>query len=297
MEIIKLGTSAIFHQDIAQLGLAPAWHANVSPQPQPQSQPPPQPPFLLSPSHEGYFLYIAPMEMEAHSLQLRPASATETDPALSSPCPKLLPSNPIAHVTFRHPGYPDLSNILFRLPTFDGREPDDDGTGGWGVHHGTALWACSIIACNIDGFLHPTLLQLPPDSSRPVETSLDALLTAKVYYFYPRAWTSPLDLEYPVCPSFHDWQFPHDTTPKVWKDVYVCTNLPHCSLQVLNISRNTPDQSHGYQRRVSSPRLSSYVTSPVGSPILTIAPTQPILFPRRNTIGYVVLPPSCFCLS
>lgn len=156
--------------------------------------------------------WTTPMTMEAHVLKLRPTSATETDPALSSPCPKLLPPTPLSHVTFRHPGYPDLSNILFRMPAYDGCELDGDRAGsGWGVHHGTALWACSIIASNIDGFLHPARLQSPPDGSLPVEDSVDALLMGNVYYFYPRAWTSSpdqADLQYAVCPSFQDWRFP-----------------------------------------------------------------------------------------
>lgn len=168
-------------------------------------------------------------------LHLRPSYGTYADPLLSSSLPRFLPSLPVSYITFRHPGYQDLGNILFCLPTHDGQQPtapdgegiqDGDGTrhsGGWGVHHGTALRACSIIACNIDGFLSSILLTTPPFEVPTL--SFDSLLTARVYYFYPRLWLqsqAQLDLVYPVCPSFQDWCFPHDNVPAEWIDVYVC---------------------------------------------------------------------------
>ncbi|KAL0630932.1 hypothetical protein Q9L58_010220, partial [Maublancomyces gigas] len=174
-------------------------------------------------------------------VSLRPSYATPTgnlvrpnDPNIVTPCPHFHQSLPSTHITFRHPGYPNPGNILFRLPAHDGCEPDgdhelDDGhvDRRRGVHHGTALEACSIIACNSKGFLSPRLLQSPPDHI----PSLNSLLTAKVYYFYPSAWIrsrSQEDLVYPVCPSFKDWQFPHGAVPTDWMSVYKNTNtLPN----------------------------------------------------------------------
>lgn len=180
--------------------------------------------------------------MESEVLGLRPSYAGHTKPLLPISSP-FLPPIPLSHITFRHPGYQDKAfwaqqypknNIIFRLPTLDGRELDSNGDGGsgggggggWGVHHGTALRACSIIACNIDGFLSPTHLSTPP--TVVPQLPLDSLLTADVYYFYPCLWVESQGqsgLDYPVCPTFQDWRFPHNDVPPEWMDVYVYTTI------------------------------------------------------------------------
>lgn len=202
------------------------------------------------------------MERVMNSMEqsLRPSYATPTsnsvkpnDPHHDTPCPHFHQSLPSTHITFRHPGYPHPGNILFRLPVYDGCEPDEDyehdedydpdhdhAEYGRGVHHGTALEACSIIACNSKGFLSPKLLQSPPDHI----PSLNSLLTARVYYFYPKAWIrsrSQEDLVYPVCPSFKDWQFPHGAVPADWMFVYKYTHPvpPHNGELLTIIVRNT----------------------------------------------------------
>lgn len=155
----------------------------------------------------------------------------------SSPiCPHFLPLLPTAYITFRHPGYPDPGNILCRLPTYDGPVSDqgagtndDEDPSVWGLHYGTALQACSIIACNAKGFLSATILDV--DAQPDTALDWDFLLPGKVYYFYSSAWIAsrdPADLVYPVCPGFQDWQFPHGLLPKEWVSVYVCYALIPC---------------------------------------------------------------------
>lgn len=134
-----------------------------------------------------------------------------------------LPSLPHAiSVAFRHPAYQDQTNILFRLPAFDSGDSVN-----WGIHHDTALTACSIISCNIRGFLSPTRLEsLAP---RPAVPPSDTLLMSRSYYFYPLTWcdaetTEDMDLRYPVCGDFMDWQFPLNDFPPKWVDIEVSAN-------------------------------------------------------------------------
>lgn len=176
--------------------------------------------------------------MTSQPLILRPSFATNhLEPLLPSYHYLHPPTSlPTSYITFRHPGYPPPANILLRLPNYDACEADSNGTGDakdtfdnrvWGVQHGIALQACSIIACNLDGVLSSTILQHRPgerESLIPHTLDCDSLLTAEDYYFYPRAWFtsgSDEDLVYPVWPSFADWQFPHNLLPQQWLDVYV----------------------------------------------------------------------------
>lgn len=53
-------------------------------------------------------------------------------------------------ISFRHPGYDDPEDILLTLPRLDSHPQAESA----GVHHGTALLACQIIANNaLDGYL------------------------------------------------------------------------------------------------------------------------------------------------
>lgn len=140
-------------------------------------------------------------------------AATDSHNLSAAPCPHFLPPSRNSFITFRHPGYPAPGNILCRLSIYDGSKTSSNDVGRLcGIHHGTAIQAGSIIACNTTGFLSPTI----PDAAteaEPVENR-DALLTAKVNYFYSRAWITSRDqfnLAYPVYPSFQDWQFLHNS--------------------------------------------------------------------------------------
>jgi hypothetical protein len=101
----------------------------------------------------------------------------------------------------------------------------NDG-GGTGLHHRTALIACGIVACNQwNGYLSAE--RYGPPLSEP----FDALLTGSQYFYHVRRpslllpglpsaanedpkTTEPL--QYPICPRFADWSFPHDNLPPTW---------------------------------------------------------------------------------
>jgi len=78
-------------------------------------------------------------------------------------------------IRFLHPGYPAPTNTLLYLPRVDPTSTDT-----FGVHYGTALIACQIIANNaFDG-----RLALDEKCQQLVDASLDSVLTADVYYFF-----------------------------------------------------------------------------------------------------------------
>lgn len=168
---------------------------------------------------------------------LRPPASVDNTTTVNPPCSGCTasPSLPEPHpphrsyVHFRHPGYDDTRNLMFRLEAFDRyhihQSADAPYQDHWGVHHGTALRACSIIACNLDGFLSPTRLTTPRMTETPVgapslESSphLDDVLTGTNYYYYP---LSDTDDVYPVCSGFEHWPFPHTKVPLEWTELYV----------------------------------------------------------------------------
>ncbi|KAL6717731.1 hypothetical protein ACLMJK_003816 [Lecanora helva] len=125
---------------------------------------------------------------------------------------------PLRTIRFRHPGYPNSSNILLVLYAFD--SPDG------GLHYGTAFLACAIVAVNaFNGYMTETL-----DGDK-LEMDWDKLLIKEDYYFHvppagdnsregqycaDQSATSSNRYQYPVYPSFNEWSFPHATLPKEW---------------------------------------------------------------------------------
>lgn len=78
-------------------------------------------------------------------------------------------------IRFLHPGY-SISNTLVSLPRVDRVE----STTTFGVHYGTALLACQIVAGNA---FDTGRLTLDQAGQRPVNLPLDDILTENVYYF------------------------------------------------------------------------------------------------------------------
>lgn len=116
-------------------------------------------------------------------------------------------------ISFHHPGYPHLLRPLLILPPLDRSQDQSDPR--WGIHYGTAITACSIIACNRAGYL----TEASPDGPR-VDASWDSLLTSPTYYFHveslgPGDETQNTFIRYPVCPTFYDREFP-ETMPQEW---------------------------------------------------------------------------------
>lgn len=111
-------------------------------------------------------------------------------------------------VTLHHPSY-EFSPLI-RLSAFD------NASGG--IHHGTALLICGILAGNIwDGWLTETR-----DGNR-LDVNKEAALLGKDYFFHT-PWPAESSEEqrvqgmykYPIVPSFRCWPFPHDTPPPGW---------------------------------------------------------------------------------
>jgi hypothetical protein len=86
-------------------------------------------------------------------------------------------------IAFYHPGYPNLplfSSTLLQLPRIDSGSVAGSEAVVTGVHHGTALTACQIIANNaFEGYL-----AIDKDGKEPVDVPFDGLLTRGFYFFF-----------------------------------------------------------------------------------------------------------------
>ncbi|KAJ2988785.1 hypothetical protein NUW58_g3796 [Xylaria curta] len=123
----------------------------------------------------------------------------------SYPQPAATEFDGMDEIKFHHPGYPPPHDILFILPRLD------RSSSLQGVHHGTALTACQIIANNaFDGYLAKDR-----EGCERVDSNLDFnhLLTESNYWFFVASTPSNLN-PYPIVPSFQDWAFPHQRIPR-----------------------------------------------------------------------------------
>ena len=111
------------------------------------------------------------------------------------------PSGLVDRVVIMHPGY-QRNNDLITFYAWD------NGTNGNGIHLGTVLLACGIIACNeFKGYISRN-----KDGSNRITEPDYYLLPTGLYYFY----IGPGVSRYPVFPSFGEWTYPHDNVPKTW---------------------------------------------------------------------------------
>lgn len=119
----------------------------------------------------------------------------------------------VAEVSFCHPGYEPPHDLLFKLPRLD----QEHASPTKGIHYGTALTACQIVANNaLNGYLATDRA-----GRHRVHGDADSVLTGTRYWFFtadtPAEATSATDkgaglhakVPYPVVPSFQDWPFPH----------------------------------------------------------------------------------------
>lgn len=117
-----------------------------------------------------------------------------------------------------HPSYPDHDNLLFTLPLLDpvhalsyNQEPRFDcPPTAFGIHFGTLITACMVVACNTPG-----RLCLDRNGLRPIEAAWNQVLTGVTVCYY-HAETATPQVPYPTCPSFWHWEFPHDKIPDQW---------------------------------------------------------------------------------
>ncbi|CAN8106466.1 unnamed protein product [Discula destructiva] len=105
-------------------------------------------------------------------------------------------------ISFRHPGYRDLSDVLFELPRLD-TSPQTERAG---VHYGTALLACQIVANNsFHGYL-----ATDRDGQQRVSLTLDGVLLEDNYWFIVPVTGDSAESVYPVVSRFEEWRFPHN---------------------------------------------------------------------------------------
>lgn len=139
------------------------------------------------------------MSQLQQSSLLRPSKSSEP-----SPSPSFFSGSRDDTVEIKHPGYPDHfeQNVLMVLYAFDRQ--------GGGLHYGTALVACGLVAGNVwNGYF-----TLDRDSPR-LELRDDDILLEKSYYFHvPSSNSDPH--KYAIYPSFEHWAFPHDHLPPAW---------------------------------------------------------------------------------
>jgi hypothetical protein len=110
------------------------------------------------------------------------------------------PTQAVNIVEFFHPAYPGKQ--LFQLNAYDGE--------GASLDYGVALTACCIVAAGQPGYL------TTERDGPPVVEPDNSLLTGGKYYYHVTDDTYPSG-EYPICPSFSHWRFPHDGKyPAAW---------------------------------------------------------------------------------
>lgn len=133
-------------------------------------------------------------------------------------------------ILFRHPGYDDSNNVLFKLDAND--TETDDGSPAQhpdrsGIYAQFALDACAIIAGNrTDGWLS-TLRD--PNHARNDQVDGSGILHAPAYYYHLALEESAngCNVPYPIVPSFREWRFPHDNIPSHWQQLPLDTrSLP-----------------------------------------------------------------------
>ncbi|KAF5384127.1 hypothetical protein D9615_003228 [Tricholomella constricta] len=98
-------------------------------------------------------------------------------------------------IAFWHPG--TNSPFLF-LPAND----ISDVPNVFGLHHGTALLACQVLAFNEPGYLSTS--RDPEDVSSRHDGGPDSLLLQTEYYYFPVNFD-----DYKICVRFSKWRFPH----------------------------------------------------------------------------------------
>jgi hypothetical protein len=108
------------------------------------------------------------------------------------------PSRP-AFVQFYHPanGLPFLT-----LPAYD-------CSPNFGIHYGTAIAACQILACNKNGYLSTSRNR---DATGRINVDLDSIIPSGKYYYH--LISSKSNALYPICCDFSYWEFPHKNSPR-----------------------------------------------------------------------------------
>ncbi|CAK7205577.1 hypothetical protein SEUCBS139899_008355 [Sporothrix eucalyptigena] len=136
-------------------------------------------------------------------------------------------------ILFCHPAYTDFFSVLLTLPKLE-----EDENGQLGVHYGTAHTACAILAANaFNGFF-----SIDREGTERVDPEINSVLTQDKYYFFVDG-ADDEHINYPVVPSFLDWEFPHDRIPTAWTQAvayaHTSPKSPLCGLTQFSLPVET----------------------------------------------------------
>jgi hypothetical protein len=133
------------------------------------------------------------------AIRQRPQIHTAPDGPLSNP----------DRVQFWHPA----NNLAFlRLPAVDWCPGPPSR---FGIHYGTAITACQIVACNEEGFLS-TSRDRQALGHKLVNVDWDSIISPGIYFYHLSSQNS--NVLYPICCDFPFWRFPHEKLPQAWKN-------------------------------------------------------------------------------
>ena len=145
--------------------------------------------------------------MEASTSRLAPASDTAANPFIRQrPVIQAAPHGPASKPPWLHFLHPANNRIFLSLPALDYSPPST-----FRMHHGTALTACQIIACNEDGYLSRSLVR----DQDVIKDDFESVIPPGKYYYHLR---SPEPTLYPICHNFPLWKFPHKKLPAAWEN-------------------------------------------------------------------------------
>ena len=133
-------------------------------------------------------------------------------------------------IQFKHSVYSESENVLLSLNGFDEFKRKADATSEVGLHHGTVLIACGIVACNaFDGYFSKE------KGGQKLEQGQIEYLTDSTYYFNVPTATNETHV-YPICPSFKNWAFPHDNFSNLWKEIPIPVSIPRFNVGSSNVT-------------------------------------------------------------
>jgi hypothetical protein len=146
--------------------------------------------------------------MEAPSSSLQAPDTIARIAIRERPQIRIAPDGPVsepAWIEFRHPA----NNLGFLyLPAHDYCPPT------FGVHYGTAITACQILACNKKGYLSTSRDRNNADGR--IKVDMDSIISGERYYYHLSSPGS--ESLYLICCDFSSWTFPHEDFPLAWKN-------------------------------------------------------------------------------
>ena len=107
------------------------------------------------------------------------------------PKTQIAPRGPPSKATFVWFYHPANDCSFLTLPAFDCCPPNS------GIHYGTAITACQILACNEDGYLSTSRNR---NADGRINIDLDSIIPSEEYYYhlnFPRS-----EALYPICRDF-----------------------------------------------------------------------------------------------